>query len=77
MKLFDFGKTAEDNEGLRFFKNKWNTEESALSYSYFPEAPSSGLHDALLSRLLKPMIQRSPRFVCRLSGEMLYKHFAS
>jgi lipid II:glycine glycyltransferase (peptidoglycan interpeptide bridge formation enzyme) len=77
MKLFDFGKTSDENEGLRFFKNKWNSEEAALSYSYFPEAPSSGLHDAILSRLLKPMIQRSPRFVCRLSGEMLYKHFAS
>jgi hypothetical protein len=77
MKLFDFGTTSETNEGLRFFKNKWNSQETPLRYSHFPDSPSSRLHDAVLSRLLKPVIQHSPKFICRVSGEMLYKYFAA
>jgi lipid II:glycine glycyltransferase (peptidoglycan interpeptide bridge formation enzyme) len=72
---FDFGKTAMDNLGLRAFKRKWNTVETELPYHYLPHAPNNpGQGNA--AQLLKWVIQRSPLFVCRLSGEALYKHFA-
>jgi len=74
MHVLDFGKTASDNDGLRFFKNKWKPVESPLLYSFSPRAPS-GRGDATV-RLAKTIIQRSPLWVCRVVGELLYKHLA-
>lgn len=74
---FDFGKTSVGNEGLRHFKNGWSPEETTLSYAYFPEAVSSASFDRVNRRIVEPLIKHSPTLVCRLAGEILYKHFAA
>jgi Acetyltransferase (GNAT) domain len=75
--VYDFGKTATSNEGLRFFKNKWATQESRLPYFYSPLAPSSAEPGFMLTHVVQPIIRNSPVAVCRLAGEALYKHFAA
>lgn len=37
MKLFDFGLTPVENEGLSSFKRHWHARETKLNYYYFPE----------------------------------------
>jgi hypothetical protein len=74
-KVFDFGRTDVKNEGLRTFKNRWGADENPLSYSILSDRPhqiSSGRIEALMHKV----IQKSPVWVCRSAGELLYKHFA-
>jgi len=73
---FDFGKTEIAHEGLRKFKSGWGTIESPLYYSYYPAAPHGKLMKNIRERIVAPVIRHSPEFVCRLTGELLYKYFA-
>jgi lipid II:glycine glycyltransferase (peptidoglycan interpeptide bridge formation enzyme) len=72
---FDFGRTDRSHEQLRRFKNSWNATEHDLNYTVITDRP----RPERLSKLqtaLGHIIRHSPEFVCRLSGEVLYKHFA-
>ncbi len=71
--VFDMGRTEMENEGLRSFKSRWGAVEEPLYYSVLsakPVQPSKGR----LDRILHSVIQHSPLWVCRLSGELLYRH---
>ncbi len=70
----DFGKTEVNNLGLRIFKNGWGAEEKELKYSYYPEVPESSLSEKVQNKFLRPLIQNSPSFVCRMIGELFYKY---
>jgi hypothetical protein len=73
-KVFDFGRTDITNDGLRTYKNRWGANEMPLTYSILSDNPpqlSSGGPEALMNRIIK----NSPMWVCRLSGELLYRHF--
>lgn len=74
-KIFDFGRTDLETEGLRKFKLGWGTIEEPLYYSYYPKAPDKSKFDWLKDKVVKPIIRNSPNFVCRLSGELFYKYF--
>jgi hypothetical protein len=77
--VFDWGKTAVDNEGLRRFKGQWGAVESPLLYSVFHREGHAAHHVSIPERLsgfMEVFIQKSPAFVCRTLGELLYKHFA-
>ncbi len=72
--VFDMGRTEVENTGLRTFKCRWGALEEPLTYSTIsarPQAAGSGR----LEQLLHSVIQKSPIWVCRLSGELLYRHF--
>jgi CelD/BcsL family acetyltransferase involved in cellulose biosynthesis len=72
---FDFGRTDDDNEGLRAFKRSWGAEELRLTYSTLAEAapePGSGRTRAALGAVLR----RSPPVMTRLAGELLYRFAA-
>lgn len=73
--VFDFGRSDKNNEGLRRFKKEWGSTEMPLGYSVIantqPKLGSSRLND-----VFGIVIRNSPDFVCKLSGELLYKHFA-
>lgn len=73
----DFGRTEADNPGLRAFKLGWGPAEHPLMYS---EIGGAGSHDyASPSRARATatrVIQRSPPWVCRATGELLYKFSA-
>lgn len=73
--IFDFGRTDLETEGLRKFKLGWGTIEEPLYYSYFPKAPDNLSFRFMKNKILAPIIRNSPKFVCRWSGELLYKYF--
>jgi len=72
-KVLDFGRTDFANAGLREFKSRWGAVESPLAYSFIPAAPDG--HESRLMSLAQTVIRRSPRLVCRLTGELLYRYF--
>lgn len=72
---FDFGRTDRSHEQLRRFKNSWNATERGLNYTVIAERSRSESFSKL-QVALGHVIRHSPEFVCRLSGEVLYRHFA-
>ncbi len=71
--VMDFGRTDFANTGLREFKSRWGAAETPLTYSFIPAAPDG--HESRLMSLAQAVIRRSPRLVCRLTGELLYRYF--
>jgi CelD/BcsL family acetyltransferase involved in cellulose biosynthesis len=72
--LFDLGRAELDNAGLRRFKCGWGAEERPLVYSSLGAKPSA-LTDSKLMSFMNDVISRSPLWVCRVAGELLYRHF--
>jgi hypothetical protein len=72
--VFDLGRTELENAGLRRFKNGWGAEESPLTYSVLSALPPDTSNGKLTS-LMKTVIQKAPPWACRLTGELLYRHF--
>jgi CelD/BcsL family acetyltransferase involved in cellulose biosynthesis len=74
-RVIDFGRTDRPDEGLRHFKNGWGTTEQPLAYSFLG---LSGRHSRVsvgkLSEAARAVLQRSPAWVCRATGELLYKY---
>ena len=71
----DFGRTEADQEGLRSFKSGWGTTEERLEYSVLADrAPKESRQR--LSRMMEPVIKRSPVWLARLVGEWAYKYAA-
>ena len=73
--LFDWGKASIGNSGLRAFKSGWGPQESILTYSVFSATPPNRALDGL-SGITEALIRHAPRWVCRMTGELLYRHFA-
>jgi CelD/BcsL family acetyltransferase involved in cellulose biosynthesis len=73
---FDFGRTDLGNSGLRAFKRGWGAEERPLRYSTLAPGEATG-RDGVLSRALSVAIRKGPAWVCRGSGEALYRYAAS
>ncbi len=77
-RVFDFGRTDFDNPGLRDFKDGWGTRAEPLVYSTLglqaraarPVVPSQAAH------MVSAFIRRSPPWVCRTLGELLYRYAA-
>jgi len=73
-KWMDMGRTDNKDEGLKYFKKRWGAEEIPLDYCIISEnirRPSSGTW----MKKVQPIIQKSPPWVCRAAGELLYGHF--
>jgi CelD/BcsL family acetyltransferase involved in cellulose biosynthesis len=73
---FDFGRTDLANHGLRGFKSGWGGVERPLRYSTLVQGAAAD-SDGLASRALSVAIRKGPRWVCRGSGEALYRYAAS
>jgi hypothetical protein len=73
--LFDMGRTDLGHDGLCKFKSGWGAEETSLTYSTISRRTPRHLVAGDTMKIVKPVIQKSPRWVCRLAGELLYKHF--
>jgi CelD/BcsL family acetyltransferase involved in cellulose biosynthesis len=71
---FDFGRTDFANEGLRRFKTSCGGVESPLIYSGAGADLASGRGTATAA--LAAVIRRSPAWVCRGIGEVLYRYAA-
>jgi hypothetical protein len=72
---FDFGRTDASNQNLRDFKSGWGTVEQPLIYSIIGDPHLKQTRNCL-GRVNNFIIRNSPSFVCRVIGELLYKHFA-
>ena len=72
---FDFGRTDLENKGLRTFKSRWGAEEKPLYYYSTKEPKSSNKSVSVLENIVHTVIRNSPLWVCRLSGELLYRYF--
>jgi hypothetical protein len=74
-KVFDFGRTELDNRNLREFKQGWAAEEVPLIYTTIskrkPRPPTS-----ISAKIIGDFIRRMPLSVCRVLGEILYRHYA-
>ncbi len=72
----DFGRTDLGNGGLRAFKSGWGAKERPLIYSTLaPGAAAAGVGRA--SRALSVAIRKGPEWICRGTGEALYRYAAS
>jgi hypothetical protein len=71
--IFDMGRTEVENTGLRNFKSRWGAVEEPLYYSILSSRKLQS-SNGRLEHILHSVIQRSPLWVCRLSGELFYKH---
>ena len=74
----DLGRSSIENMGLRNFKSRWGAQETPLFYSSLPpkfnQISNHNFHNIM--NMVRLVIQKSPVWVCRLSGEILYKYFA-
>jgi CelD/BcsL family acetyltransferase involved in cellulose biosynthesis len=73
-KVLDLGRSNIEDHGLRHFKKRWGAEENPLVYSFLPRK-ATGLTNGRLKNILELVICHSPLWVCRLTGELLYRHF--
>lgn len=73
---FDFGRTDLANGGLRAFKSGWGAKERPLRYSTLAPGAASGT-DGLATKAMCAAIRRGPTWVCRGTGEALYRYAAS
>ena len=73
-RYFDMGRTDLENTGLRMFKSRWGAKETQLFYSSF-KTKLGRVSEGRLIQYMHLVIQRSPTWVCRFTGELLYKHF--
>ena len=70
----DLGRTSIENTGLRDFKSRWGAQETPLLYTNLACHTSQTSNGHLLN-IMRVVIQNSPAWVCRLSGEILYRYF--
>lgn len=74
-RLFDFGRTKLEDEGLRHFKSGWGTDEMPLTYCQLAERPWPN-RVARGSRAARTVLRHSPLVVTRLVGELFYRYAA-
>jgi hypothetical protein len=67
----DLGKTELGNEGLRYFKLCWGSEETPLAYTYFGKGAPAGSRGT--EGAVGQIIQRSPTIVARTIGRVAYR----
>ena len=71
----DMGRCSMANSGLRAYKRRWGVQEYALKYSSL-SSEQRRVNNRNLMTIMQIVIRKSPTFVCEVSGELLYKHFA-
>jgi CelD/BcsL family acetyltransferase involved in cellulose biosynthesis len=76
--VFDWGRTDLDNHGLRSFKKSWGAAEVPLTYTVFGgKAPSEpAATSGLPARAAAAAIRQAPPWLCRWTGEALYRFIA-
>jgi CelD/BcsL family acetyltransferase involved in cellulose biosynthesis len=72
--VLDFGRSKKANHGLCRFKRGWGAEERPLIYSTLSKRPiQTGEHFS--HKIMHSLIRKTPSWVCRFTGEILYRHF--
>jgi CelD/BcsL family acetyltransferase involved in cellulose biosynthesis len=71
---FDLGRTDVGAETLRRFKRGWGAQEDTLEYRRIGRGRT--VVEAGSSTMLRAALRHSPRWVVRLTGEVVYRHAA-
>jgi CelD/BcsL family acetyltransferase involved in cellulose biosynthesis len=71
---FDFGRSELAATGLRQFKSRWGAVEEPLVYSTIGDA--DGTASSRGNDMLGTILRRSPIWVTRATGELLYRYAA-
>jgi lipid II:glycine glycyltransferase (peptidoglycan interpeptide bridge formation enzyme) len=77
LRIFDFGRTAPDNQGLMRYKKMWGGEVQDLPYSYYPYSPSihkKREHGRFLETL-KDLWRLLPEPLAERLGPKIIKYF--
>lgn len=79
LRVFDFGRTDADQDGLIMFKGRWGAIQSRLIYSrYVLPGKAPGFLDPATenwtTRLGKHLLARMPRSLLVAIGDRLYRH---
>jgi CelD/BcsL family acetyltransferase involved in cellulose biosynthesis len=69
----DFGRSDLEDQGLRDFKKGWAATEEPLVYTTFGAGSEGGVRSFGAARAV---LRRSPVWVCRAAGELLYRRAA-
>jgi hypothetical protein len=73
-KVFDLGRTAEDNQGLLAFKNNWASTIDSLSYWKFPGHSSTGVGNGWNLKMLNRICTHMPHRLLQAVGTWTYRH---
>jgi lipid II:glycine glycyltransferase (peptidoglycan interpeptide bridge formation enzyme) len=73
-KVLDLGRSNIEHHGLRHFKKRWGAEEYPLFYSFLSEKETRSTNRKAM-KIMESIICHSPLWVCRLTGELFYRHF--
>jgi hypothetical protein len=76
-KIFDFGRTGINNEGLMNFKGRWGTKVIDLPQFYYPEKLCSSLNspeESISYNLIRKISKNVPDSVLQAMGNFMYRH---
>lgn len=74
-KNFDFGRTENNNPGLRRFKTGWGGREEVINYYKYDLINNCYLKDnRSINKPIKLFFGKMPIFANKISGNILYKH---
>lgn len=75
-RVFDFGRTANENTGLVTFKSRWGAERKDLSYYYLPNMKGVTLlrQKSLANLFMHQIVSNVPEAFCEWMGQMFYKN---
>jgi len=71
---FDFGRSDEENKGLKTFKEHWGTERKPLPYYRYPSDIDAGIYHDLKLRLMRKACAYLLDLLLTTLGGVLYKH---
>jgi hypothetical protein len=74
VRLFDWGRTDIEDEGLRRFKASWGSSEHELVYTTLGAESAALVGGGRGAALSRAVIRRSPSAVGRLAGALLYRY---
>jgi lipid II:glycine glycyltransferase (peptidoglycan interpeptide bridge formation enzyme) len=76
-KIFDFGRTGINNEGLMTYKSHWGTEAMDLPQFYYPKELCSSLNSSEESfsyNFIRKISKNVPDPIFQMMGNFLYRH---
>ncbi len=74
-RVLDFGRSGLNDHGLRAFKDGWGAAERPLLYTTLVGSRRHST-DSMAEGALRRVLRRSPLWVCRGAGEVLYRYAA-
>ena len=73
-KVFDMGRTQEDNAGLLTFKSHWVRQPERLVYWKFPDSSAVDSFDRWKLNMAKRIFSYMPGRLLTITGRLIYRH---